>query len=265
MVGAVLVTALLSFNAEAAMHWEPAPPKMMKHGGHAHGGHDRNAPKPFVLKEGKGAELTLLLPDLNHQPLVAERGTVKVKGSGLNGYHAMVAERRSAGKYESATRYLYQHGKPVDLSPSLLTTHRKALFEIEPAPLAREHWRYTSGNEAGFKLHFKGKPLTRVKLILTTANGSTLEGITDAKGFVSFTLPEDFTEVKPGRSNNRPSEFLLAASHVEGGTHFDTTFSSAYYVNPSHWQSLNLGLATAAGGMLLGGFMTFRNLRRKEK
>lgn len=265
LMGAVLVTALLSFNAEASMHWVPAPPKVMKHDGHAHGGHDRNAAKPFVLAEGKGAVLTLLLPDLNHQPLLSERGVIPVKGTGLNGYHAMVAERISGKHYESAVRYIYQHGRPVDLSPSLVTSHRKMELEIEPSPLAREHWRYTSGNDMCFKLRFKGKALVGEKLVLTTANGSTLEGVTDGKGFVSFTLPEDFAGIKPGRSNNRPSEFLLTASHVDKGMHYDTTFSSAYYVNPSHWQSLQFGLATAFGGMLFGGLMTFRNLRRKEK
>jgi len=207
----------------------------------------------------------MINPLLDVKSLASNHGMVAIKPTGMNNYHALVATRTAGNRQESAVRYIFMHGKPPGESPSLLIKHEKAALEIEPAPLAREHWRYLGGEEARFQLRFHGKPLAATAVTLMTGNGTSAEFTTDAKGYLSISLPDDFAQVKPGRANNRPSEFVLSASHSDGGEQFATTFSSAYYTNPSHWQSLSGGLMVAAGGMLLGGVITFATRRRKEK
>ncbi|MDT8376822.1 MAG: hypothetical protein RQ867_08855 [Mariprofundaceae bacterium] len=266
LIGATLAAALCSFTAaEAAMHWAPAPVEHSSgHGGH--GGHSRNAAKPFMLVEGDGASLSLINPKLNATPVTAERSRVAIKPTGMGNYHALVATRSTGEQHESAIRYIYMSGEPSGESPSRLVGHEKSELEIEPAPLAREHWRYYSATEAVFILRFRGKPLADATITLATGNGTTSEFRTDVRGRVTVPLPEDFSMIKPGRAGNKPSEFVVTASHSDGGQTYITTFSSAYSVNPKHWQSTELGLATVLGGMLLGGgIITIGRRRRKEK
>ena len=261
MTGALIAVALFSFTAEAAMYWAPAPVEHKS----GHSGHNRNAAKAFVLIEGERASLSLINPKLNATPLTAERNRVAIKPTGMDNYHALVATRINGELHESAVRYLYVHGKSSGESPSRLIGYEKSALEIEPAPLAREHWRYYSATEAVFIIRFRGEPIPHANALLTTANGTSSELTADSEGRLVVSLPEDFRAVKPGRAGNRPSEFMLTASHNDGGQIFITTFSSAYSVNPKHWQSTELGLATVAGGMLIGGLFMFRNRRRKEK
>jgi len=253
------VVIAMPVQVQAAMQWSPAPARS------GHQGHERNAAKVFLLKEGEGASQVLLKPDLSRSPLAAGQGGVKLVPTGMDNYHALVASRIRGALHETAIRYVYLHGKPSGNSPSLLTAELKSVFEIQPYPLAREHWRYTGGETAGFLLRFRGEPLTGAKVSFTSSNGTSAEFTTDADGYFAFDLPDDFSSVKPGRSGNRPAEFVLSAGYEDGAERFVTTLSSEYFVNPDHWQSLPLGMATAAGGMLLGGLLTFRNLRRKEK
>jgi hypothetical protein len=260
-MGATLAVALFSFTAEAAMQWAPAP---VEHKG-GHGGHNRNAAKAFVLIDGERASLSLINPKLNVTPLSAERNRVAIKPTGMGNYHALVATRSNGKQHESAVRYIYMRGKSSGESPSTLIGHEKSVLEIEPAPLAREHGRYYSATEALFIVRFRGEPVPHANVLLTTANGTSSELTADSEGRLVVSLPEDFRAVKPGRAGNRPSEFVVTASHNDGGQMFITTFSSAYSVNPKHWQSIGLGLATVAGGMLIGGLFIFRNRRRKEK
>ncbi|MCF7821293.1 MAG: DUF4198 domain-containing protein [Mariprofundaceae bacterium] len=261
LIGVTLAVALCSFTAEAAMHWAPAP---VKHSG-GHGGHDRNAAKPFMLVEGDGASLSLINPTLNATPLTAEQNRVAIKPTGMGNYHALVATHSTGELHESAIRYVYMSGKSSGESPSLLISHEKSALEVEPAPLAREHWRYYSATDAIFILRFRGKPLADAVVTLATDNGTTGEFRTDTGGRLIVPLPEDFSMIKPGRAGNKPSEFMVTASHSDGGQTYITTFSSAYSVNPKHWQSTELGLATVLGGMLIGGFIAFRTRQRKGK
>jgi len=264
-MGATLAVALFSINAQAAMHWAPAP-KVQSHGHGGHGGgHDRHAGKPFLLNDGEGAEAQLMSPSKAVKPLTLQHGKVSVKAMGTGNYHALLATRSVDGLHESAVRYIYMHGKPSGVSPSLLIGHEKSALEIEPAPLAREHWRYYSNTDAQFIVRFQGKPLAGAKVSLLTGNGSSAEFTADAKGLVTIPLPEDFAYEKPGRMANPASEFLLTAEHSAGTQRHITTFSYGYHVNPEHWQSTELGMAVVAGGMLIGGFMTLRKRRRKEK
>ncbi|ATX79254.1 hypothetical protein Ga0123461_0834 [Mariprofundus aestuarium] len=259
LMGATLVVVLFSFNAQAAMYWSPAP---MKHG---HSGHDRHAGKPFLLHAGEGAEAQLMSPSKAVKPLTLEYGRVSVKAMGTGNYHALVAKRSVDDLHESAVRYIYMHGKPSGVSPSLLIGHEKSALEIEPAPLAREHWRYYSNTNAQFIVRFQGQPLAGAKLSMLTGNGSSAEFTTDAEGLVVIPLPEDFVYEKPGRMANPASEFVLTAEHSVGSQKYITTFSYSYHINPEHWQSTELGLAVIGGGMLIGGFVTLRKRRRREK
>ena len=258
VIGATLIVALFSFTAQAAMHWSPAP---MKHG---HGGHDRHAGKPFVLTEGAGAAVTLLTPKLVAKPMSVEQARVVVTSTGMDNYHALVATRSSGDLHESAIRYVYMFGKPSGESPSDIMAYEKSALEIEPSPYAREHWRYLSDTEVVFKVRYKGQSLPLAIVTMTTSNGGSAEFKADEQGVVRFTLPEDFSDIKPGRMANRPGEFILSARYEEGGGTHLTSFSSAYHVNPNHWQSTGLGVAVVAAGMLIGG-LVFVCKRRKEK
>ena len=114
-------------------------------------------------------------------------------------------------------------------------------------------------------MRFKGEPLAGAKVSMRTGNGSSAEFSADAKGLVTIPLPEDFVYEKPGRMANPPSEFVLTAQHHAGAEKYITTFSYDYHINPEHWQSTELGLAVIGGGMMLGGFITLRKRRRREK
>lgn len=245
------------------MHWAPAA---MKHGQGGHGGsHDRHAGKPFLLHQGEGAEAQLMSPGKAVQPLTLEHGRVSVKAMGTGNYHALIARRSAGDLHESAVRYVYMHGKPSGLSPSLLIGHEKSALEIEPAPLAREHWRYYANTDARFIVRFKGEPLAGAKVHMQTGNGSSAEFTADAEGLVTVPLPDDFVYEKPGRMANPPSEFVLTTAHRAGSEQYITTFSYDYYINPEQWQSTKFGLAVIGGGVLFGGLITWRSRRRKEK
>ncbi len=261
IMAAVVVAVCFSFTAEASMQWAPAPVDR----GHGHGGgHGRNAAKHFMLVEGEAASVWLLNPKLSETPLQPVQGKVSVKSTGMDNYHALVAVRNHEKLHESAVRYIYMHGKPSGESPDLLIGHEKAALEIEPSPLAREHWRYHGNTDAVFLLRFAGKPLANSTVELKTKNGTVGQFSTGPDGTFTVPLPDDFSNVKPGRMANRPSEFVLTARFSEGETSHVTTFSSEYHVNPEQWQSTALGVANIVGGILLGALILLA-VRRKEK
>jgi len=257
-MGATLAAALFSFNAQAAMYWSPAPAK------HGHGGHDRHAAKVYLLSGGEGALVELINPKLSKMPVQIEQGRVSVKSMGMDSYHALVANRINGTLHESAVRYVYMFGKPSGESPSQLMGYEKSPLEIEPAPYAREHWRYLSNTDAAFIVRFQEKPLGHAVVTMTTGNGTNSEFKADAEGKLTIPLPEDFPAVKPGRMGNHPSEFSLTVSHREKSQTYTSTLSADYHINPEHWQSTELGLAVVGGGMLFGGLITLRSRRRKE-
>ncbi|MFC1536253.1 hypothetical protein ACFL48_00385 [Pseudomonadota bacterium] len=257
MTGATLVVVLFSFTSHAAMLWAPAPAK------HGHGGHDRHAAKLFKLIDGQGASVQLINPQLKSMEMAIEQGVVKVKSTGMDNYHALVATRSGNGVNESAIRYVYQFGKPSGESPSNIMGLEKSKLEIEPSPYAREHWRYQSGTEARFILRFDGKPLANMEVEFTTSNGSEKKVKTDLAGRFVVDLPRDFAEVNAGRMANHPAELILTAGHSVAGERHLTTFSADYHVNPDNWQSTQLGIAAVAGGSLLAGIILLA-LRRRE-
>lgn len=257
-MGAALVVALFSVPAHASMHWIPAAAK------HGHGGHDRHAAKMYRLNSGDGASVVLINPKLRSMSLPVEGERVAVKAMGMDNYHALVATRSSDDLHESAVRYIYMFGKPAGESPSQLMAYEKSALEIEPAPYAREHWRYLSNSDVQFIVRYKGRVLADLDVQMSTANGTSRVLKTDSQGQLTLSLPDDFQTVKAGRMSNRPSEFVLRATHLDGAQTYTTTLSADYHVNPAHWQSTELGLAVVGGGMLLGALITWCG-RRKEK
>jgi hypothetical protein len=222
---------------------------MTGHGGHgSHGGG-----KPYLLQNAAGAEAEMWLPTRVRRPLhVGDDGRVSVKGTGVTSYHLLFARKSSATSEEVAMRYISQRGKPSGESPASLVNAGKSTLDITPAPLTREHQRYTSGKGFDFLVSFQGKALVSHKVMLTTSNGSIAEARSDVQGRVTFRLPDDFVDVQPGRSNNRPADFVVAVAHETGGKDYRTTLSAPYYVNPSHWQSTTGGLLAMFAGMVTG-------------
>jgi len=258
-MGATLAVALFNFTAQAAMVWSPAPVEQ------GHGGHDRRAGKPYLLENGEGANLHLISPKLESKKISATSGRVSVKPMGMDNYHALVAIRNIDNRHESAIRYVYMFGKPSKESPSRLMGYEKSALEIEPAPYAREHWRYYSSTDAQFIIRFRGEVIAGAEVTMKTSNGTRSIYTSDAEGLLRITLPEDFSDVKAGRRANHAAEFMLTTERRDGADNYITTLSSGYHVNPNHWQSTELGIAVVAGGMLLGGLIIWSSRRRKER
>lgn len=265
IISVCVLLGLSSAVSHAAMQWQPAPPApqgaaaaQQGHGGH--GGH--RGGKVMQLLEGEGAEAEIWLPTTVRRPLQLDStGRVTVGGTGVDNYHLLFAKKRTAQSEEVAMRYLYQHGKPSGESPSSLIDYSKARLDILPAPLTREHQRYLSQQPFHFVVRFDGEVLPQQSVVLTTSNGSEVEGRTDADGRVTFHLPDDFTDVQPGRRSNPPADFVLRVAHVAQGEQYHTTLSAPYYVNPSHWRSTGGGLAAMLAGVVTG-FVVLRRSRR---
>lgn len=254
----VPLLALFACSTQAALIWQPSPPEKrppVASGAHAgHGGHGGNS---FMLQGAINndvqIEVELLMPTLVRRPLALNgEGCVSVHGTGINGYHMLFAKKEGEVDELVAMRYLSLRGKPVDVTPSLLVNTPKAALDIIPAPLTREHQRYLSMKPASFLVRFHGKPLARHTVKLTTTNGSEIAAVSDARGRVTFTLPDDFSNVQVGRSNNRPADFTVATALEIDGRHYHTTVSALYYVSPSHWQSFTGGLLAMFAGAISG-------------
>ncbi len=260
--GIFLSLALSCSVAQASLVWTPAPAdaSAQKGGHHGHGGGT-----PFVLQDGEGAEAEIWFPTRVRRPLhVEEGGQVSVSGTGVSGYHMLYAIKSTADREEVAMRYLSQHGKPSGESPAKLVNARKSVLDITPAPLTREHQRYLSQKPFRFIVRFNGEALDGQKVSLTTSNGSRIESTTDQQGRVIFPLPDDFSEIEPGRRNNRPADFVLAVEHRSEGRAYRTTLSAPYYVNPSHWQSTAGGLLAMFAGVVTGLVVLRRNRPAKS-
>lgn len=271
VVIAVALAGLLLGSAplQAALSWSSQLPaggegkqERKAAGGHVHGGHRGGT--PFYLHDSAGAEAEVWLPTLMRRSLEVDgRGVVRLSGTGLDNYHLLYARRQGEGLDELALRYQPMRGKPSGESPRLLVGYRKGALDIVPSPLTREHQRYQSGRPAVYTVMFKNRPLPSQPLQLTTSNGTTLELLSDGQGMVSVLLPDDFKGVGPGRSANRPAEFVLSTSYENGGIDYRTTISADYHVNPSHWQSTGGGLLAMLAGFV-GGLVVIRRSRKGQ-
>jgi len=212
--------------------------------------------RTLMLANGEGAVITLFKPDLTFQRLpLGMGGGLTLKPTGMDNYHAVVAERDWGNSKEAVIRYETLRGEPSGKSPQALLNLNKTDLEIVPNPLPREHYRYYSNIEWGFCLRFQGHPLPDTALQLSTANGSTLHTTTGKDGCTGFILPDDFSEVQPGRRNNAPVMFEISAEYISEGKQYHTLFMAEYNPNPDHWRSSGLAAFVMLGGMFAGGLI----------
>jgi hypothetical protein len=209
-----------------------------------------------MLANGAGAAFTLFKPDLTYQRLPVEiGGRLVIKPTGMDNYHAVVAELDWGDSKEAVIRYETLRGEPSGRSPQALLDLNKTDLEIVPDPLPREHYRYYSNTDWAFCLRFKGQPLPGTELTLATANGSSVSATTGSDGCATMTLPDDFEEVKPGRRNNEPALFEVSAEHAADGKRYQTLLMAEYNPNPDHWRSTGLAAFVMLGGMFAGGMI----------
>ena len=264
-----LLSMLVTTTTEAELLWSSQPSEQqqqeqLRHQQMGHAQHGGNREKSFYLNDGEKAEVRYLSPDLSQQMLKPDMSGDKyiLPKTGMDNYHALIAERSINNIHESALRYPYMRGKPSGESPKKVIKTHKLPLEIVPEPMVREHWRFYSQNTHRFQVLFNKKPLSDSWVILKTNNGSTMELMTNKEGYVDFTLPDDFTDIKPGRRANKPSEFFLRTAHVDGNKTYKTNFSASYSVNPSHWQSNLGGVITLSLGFI-SGIVIMRKHNRK--
>ncbi len=241
----LIATATLSPAAE-----QTAPETKQKPSGHSHRG-----PKQLMLENAQGASITLWKPDLTTQPLSLSQGGVTLPKTGMDNYHAVVAEKDWGNSKETVIRYEYLFGRPSEHSPSELAGAVKTDLEIVPAPIPREHFRYLANQSWGFQLRLKGQPKTQTVLILETANGTRLETVTDDNGYAVFRLPDDFPDIVPGQRDQRSAEFSVSAKAEDADITYETMLTASYRMDPAHWQSkpwgwLVVGIGFIAGGMI---------------
>lgn len=254
----VLLSLLLTASAwgmgENLLYLAPHDCDMSKKPTHG----DHSEPTMFQAMNLEGnATARLVSPDLSVRDLAMEEAFVDLPKGKMGGYYALVVSHTDGSVSETAIRYLSRNGRPVKISPTKLTALPKSDLEIVPDPLFREHDRYTGSKIYRFKVTFHGTPLSNVPLSLETSNKTRHRYTTDPQGYARITLPDDFTNVKPGRGN-RPAEFLLHTRHSDGGRLYVTSFAMPYSPNPNdHWQSQELGAGAVLLGFL-GGMVLYR-------
>ncbi|PVV14449.1 MAG: hypothetical protein B6D77_03285 [gamma proteobacterium symbiont of Ctena orbiculata] len=217
--------------------------------------HHRGGEKRIILENGENASITLWKPDLSTEPLTLEHGGVTLPKTGMDNYHAILAEKDWGDHKEAVIRYEYRHGPPSKQSPSRLAAQQKTEFEIVPDPIPREHYRYHSRQTWGFLLRFQGQPIGDHKVELQTANGSHLSATTDATGRVEFRIPDDFPGLVEGERDRRMGDFAVSSEYLQHDRRFTTQLSAGYRVSPEHWQSTPLGLLVVGIGFIAGGFI----------
>lgn len=249
---------------EKTVYWVPGTCKAEKNMPSVHGGHAHKENTQFCIKNlEENGSAQLILPDLSDQTVPITHNALTLPKPKMGGYYALVLTQRSAQQTDTAIRYLSLNGRPVKISPTQLTALSKADFEIVPAPLHREHDRYTASKAYRFIVMFQGKPLPEKSVVLETLNGTTKTYISDTKGVVTVDLPDDFKNVTVGRSENKPSEFLLSTRHSDGNLTYQSTLSMPYSVNPNdYWQSQPLGAGAVLIGFL-GGLFLYRRIKPK--
>lgn len=215
----------------------------------------RRGPKQLALSIADDAQVELWKPDLTRQAIDIQQGKVTFKGTGVDNYHAIVAQKTGGKLTESAIRYHYARGKPSGHSSTELTSANKSILEIVPDPIPREHFHYHSDQTWDFIIRFQGLPVAGQQVMLETANGSQVEATAAADGRVSLHIPDDFPDIVAGERDKRSAEFTVSTGYTEGDQMYQSTLNAAYRVNPHHWRSLNLGIVVVGIGMLAGGFI----------
>ena len=199
------------------------------------------------------SNITWVNPDLekNSIQIIENRFTLPKKQKAY--YHLFRFNQVVENSSYTAKYFHKQFGMPSKKSPEKVASFYEGGFEFIPMPLPMEHGRYFSSDEYKFKLLFNNKPVKNSSVLLKTYNGTKQEFKTDDKGLAYITLPNDFTEVKPGLRSNRPTYFILSASIVHNSQNYHTTLCHAYHVNPiDHWRSISYGVVVLILGSLFG-------------
>jgi hypothetical protein len=253
----LFIAATLWGYGDGAIYWAPHGCDDGVKTASKHGGHGKGESAMFALMNTEtNAHAYLILPDLSEQNLTFKRNTLMLPKPSIGGYYAMVAKGYDMNETFSAIRYLSLQGRPAKVSPTLLTALPKSALEIVPDPLHREHDRYTASKSYRFLLHFQGKPLANTAVTLETHDTVAHTYTTDQAGAFSIALPNDFKNVKVGRSENKPSEFLLSTQHRFGEHLYKSTLSMPYSLNPNDfWQSQSYGAGAIFIGFLGGLFL----------
>lgn len=262
----LLSAATLWAYGDGALYWAPHGCDAGKKSASKHGGHGKGQSTMFALMNLEGnTSAHLIFPDLSEKPLSFKANTVMLPKPSMGGYYAMVAEGYDTNSTYSAIRYLSQQGRPSKVSPTKLTALPKTNLEIVPDPLHREHDRYTATKAYRFLLHFQGKPLANTTVTLETHDTPAQTYTTDQTGAFSITLPNDFKNVQVGRSENKPSEFLLSTEHHDGEHLYKSSLTMPYSLNPNnYWQSQSYGAGAIFIGFL-GGIFLYRRTKKGIK
>jgi hypothetical protein len=218
-------------------------------------GHSHRGDKRIFLENGDGATITLWKPDLSTQPLTLQHGSLSMPKTGMDNYHAIVAEKDWGDHKEVVIRYEYRHGRPSKQSPSRLTAQQKTEFEIVPDPIPREHYRYHSQQRWGFLVRFNGQPVSDLEVQLETSNGTRLSTTSNVDGRAVFRIPDDFPDVAEGERDRRLSQFSASSEYIQEGKRYTTQLNADYRINPNHWQSTHWGLLVIGIGFITGGFI----------
>lgn len=226
----------------------------------------RRGSKQFALEGADGATITLWKPDLTTMPLEAKHlmhGTITLPPTGLDNYHAIVAEKNWGNTREAIVRYEYLRGRPSKNSPTILSNAQKTVFEIVPDPIPRGHYHYFTDQEWSFITRFKDQPVPNLPVVFETNNGSRIETSSDANGRVSIAIPSDFPDLIKGKRDKRSSDFMLSAEYKNAGVTYQSTLSAEYRINRSNWRSIEWGFAVAGIGVLGGGLVR-RSINNKR-
>ncbi|MCP3668836.1 MAG: hypothetical protein GY814_00045 [Gammaproteobacteria bacterium] len=215
-------------------------------------------PKQLTLDNAEGATIKLWKPDLTTIPLEQrhlKHGSITLPRTGMDNYHAIVAEKDWGNSKEAVIRYEYLRGRPSKHSPTILSATQKTTFEVVPAPIPRGHYHYYSNQEWSFQTRFKQHPIPNLPVVMETTNGSRVETISDNNGMVTIRIPDDFPNIIPGERDRRSADFSVSAKYQDNGITYNTMLSAEYRVDQAHWKSLSWGFAVAGLGMIAGGFI----------
>ncbi|MEJ2621499.1 MAG: hypothetical protein P8163_14910 [Candidatus Thiodiazotropha sp.] len=226
--------------------------------------HAHRGAKTIHIDNLDGATISYISPDLSTQSITPVMGNVTIPASGMDNYHALVIKKDWGNDIEVIIRYQYMFGRPSKQSPARLTAAEKSEFEIVPAPLPREHYHYHSQQKWSFLVRFQGELLADQALTLTTSNGSQQTQITDQQGRVTFIIPDDFPDLIDGERSKQTAQFTISGEYQHGDISYSTQLVADYRVNPSHWQSTELGLLVLGLGFLAGGFLG-QNLKNRDQ
>lgn len=261
---ALIPLVLCAPLAQADWYWAPYTETASHHG------HGRGA-KQFVLHNAtteQQPDVELIHSDLVRETHRLDGNRLKLRPTGKNNYHLLLATAKGQRYEYAAARYLYFNGRPVDTSPTDLLAAPQASLVLIPDPLPREHWKYESQKSYWYRATFNGAPLANQPVLATTTFGSTEILHTDAFGVLEVHIPDDFPEVVPAKRATPPGELKLFISLERGGVDYQFSLSSRYHASAKHWKSASAGALVLGLGMF-AGFVVNRRLpshdRRRSK